>query len=841
VAGGYVGTEEAFNTDLAAFKDLATQSAYNAGVASDAAATATTAAATATKQAAQAAADANTAGQAATAAASSRDTAAARATAAANSATAAAQSASAAAGSETGAETAEASAVLSANTAQGAATDAQNANTAAQTAKTAAEAAQAAAEAVLESIPEDYTELSNTVGATTETVPVDTSQFEAKGLYINGSKLSTITGDRLIAIPAKGVKLFHLTCTVSSTKRVAFANSVANNAAVYDKAEYTGQLDADAVNASDSNYLVIQLFINSDTQQDAAVYIEALTVTTQTAVDSTTREAAAVLRTDVDDLETDLRNNTGAAAVGEFLDGYYYKTGSGDTITPGSPTSGSSFTCAYASCAGGDVFTINIYNAGTSSTLPWCFIDQNGSQLKKAKGNDGYYRNVEIEAPVNAAYVVINAGKNYEHRLYRGRLIGNRVSQLEDETNELGGIVERIVTPYLLVDGYDAGNSMTANISRAPWLFPSKTASAVITTIKLKVKTAGTISFGVYDATIEDGDSYDPTKYQLIKQFTVTETGEHELHLDTPLQIPTNKAFAIGQSTDTAEFAYGSHGEKGFYYNSSGTVTYYRTASLGITVSGFETGSGSVLSGKLVSIFGDSISTFSGWIPDGNATFYPSNGVSKVQQTWWKKMIDALSMTLVVNNSWSGRAVSSCRDGETAHATDAGYKEANVLALKDGTTVPEIIIVKLGINDFNHGAYLGDYDGSTVLPDDPATFTAAYAMMLDLIMTNFPLAHVYCCTLMQCEMNNSVTGFPEINTQGESLIEWNEAIRKLAHAFGAKVLDHDVCGLTYYNLSTYMGDYSTTTHKGLHPNAAGHSLIANQTILQLDPTVRQRY
>ena len=425
--------------------------------------------------------------------------------------------------------------------------------------------------------------------------------------------------------------------------------------------------------------------------------------------------------------------------------------------------------------------------------------------------------------------------------MYKGRLIDKRVNILETKTTSIETILDSMIIPYTLVDGYNESNNSSANIERAPWMFPSKKANAVIESVKLKIKTAGTLSFGIYDSTIENGDTYDSSKYQLIKTFTVTSTGTMELFFDEPVQIPTNKAFAVGLTTDTAEFAYGGYGEKGFYYNVDGTITYYKSASLGITVSGYETGTGSILSGKRISIFGDSISTFRNWIPEGNATYYPASGVSTVQQTWWKKVIDTLNMKLVVNNSWSGRAVSSCRDSETAHTTDAGYKEANVLQLKDGTTLPEIIIVKLGINDFNHGAYLGTYDGSTALPTDPATFTAAYSMMLDLIMTNFPLAEVYCCTLMQCEMNNSVTGFPEINTQGESLIEWNEAIRKLAHAFGAKVLDHDVCGLTYYNLSTYMGDYSGSTHKGLHPNASGHSLIANQTIQQLDPTIRNRY
>lgn len=248
----------------------------------------------------------------------------------------------------------------------------------------------------------------------------------------------------------------------------------------------------------------------------------------------------------------------------------------------------------------------------------------------------------------------------------------------------------------------------------------------------------------------------------------------------------------------------------------------------------------SVLSGKKISIYGDSISTFEGYLPQGNVTYYTGNnaGVYSVNDTWWKKTIDALGFSLLVNNSWSGRAVSSVRDSQTGHTTDAGYKEANVLQLKSGNILPEIIIIMLGINDFNSGCVLGSYDGSEVLPNDPSKFTNAYAIMLDLIMTNYPLAKIYCCTLMQCERTGS-TGFPEINSNGDSLIEWNEAIKKLAHAFGAEVLEHDVCGLTYYNLFEYMGDYSSGT--GLHPNAAGHSLIANKTIEQIDNAVRTRY
>lgn len=160
--------------------------------------------------------------------------------------------------------------------------------------------------------------------------------------------------------------------------------------------------------------------------------------------------------------------------------------------------------------------------------------------------------------------------------------------------------------------------------------------------------------------------------------------------------------------------------------------------------------------------------------------------------------------------------------------------------MASGGVNPDIIIVKLGINDFNNNAPLGTYDGTTALPNDPSYFTNAFAIMLNLIMTNFPLAKVYVCSLMSCERTGTL-GFPEINGNGDALGEWNEAIRLLANAFGAEVLDHNECGITYYNLEDYMGDYASSTGKGLHPNAAGHSLIANKTIAQIDGGVRTRY
>lgn len=61
-------------------------------------------------------------------------------------------------------------------------------------------------------------------------------------------------------------------------------------------------------------------------------------------------------------------------------------------------------------------------------------------------------------------------------------------------------------------------------------------------------------------------------------------------------------------------------------------------------------------------IFGDSYSTFEGYIPEGYACHYflvPKNevDVTKVNETWWYKLMDETGSNLVLNNSWSGSTI----------------------------------------------------------------------------------------------------------------------------------------------------------------------------------------
>ena len=228
--------------------------------------------------------------------------------------------------------------------------------------------------------------------------------------------------------------------------------------------------------------------------------------------------------------------------------------------------------------------------------------------------------------------------------------------------------------------------------------------------------------------------------------------------------------------------------------------------------------------GKTLSILGDSISTFAGYIPSGNLTYYPSGTVQAVTDTWWKKLLDALDMTLLVNNSWSGSRVTTTNGDASAGCM------TRCEALGDN---PDVIIVWMGINDFNNEVAIGTYDGRSSVPSITTTFREAYGIMLNKILTKYQSSEVWVCTLPQCE-RNAEQGFPEINGNGVSLEVFNIAINELANAFGVKILDHEKCGLTYQNMPVYNPD-------NLHPNKFGHSLIANNDIWQMDNFVRTRY
>ena len=229
------------------------------------------------------------------------------------------------------------------------------------------------------------------------------------------------------------------------------------------------------------------------------------------------------------------------------------------------------------------------------------------------------------------------------------------------------------------------------------------------------------------------------------------------------------------------------------------------------------------LSGKKLSILGDSISTYQGYLPSGYATFFPTEDVDNVNKTWWKMLIDETNMELGQNCAWSGSPVSG--DGESTSNAYAGCstKRVNDLSLNG---IPDIIIIFIGINDFGPSPKpLGDWSAKNSFPEDGTknTFSEAYALMLSKVITKYPKAQVFCCTLLQSGKDSKDMSEPNVyptkNTLGNTLDEYNDIIRNISIGYGCPVIELGTCGIRFGNFNYY------TVGDNLHPNYEGHKLM----------------
>ncbi|MBE5787943.1 MAG: SGNH/GDSL hydrolase family protein [Clostridiales bacterium] len=206
----------------------------------------------------------------------------------------------------------------------------------------------------------------------------------------------------------------------------------------------------------------------------------------------------------------------------------------------------------------------------------------------------------------------------------------------------------------------------------------------------------------------------------------------------------------------------------------------------------------SLLSGKKVSILGDSISTFQGY--SNNTDYNPTIGnnaiyytgafsVTNVNQTWWMKAINRIGGQLHVNNSWSGDRV-----------VTNGVTRATQLHDSNGVP-PDIIAIYLGINDFRTGVQVN-------------RFKATYNRMLTQMKKAYPNADIFLLTLVYSTN-------PHEGVDPDNVIYHNAVIEEMAEKHGCVLVDlYNDSGITKQNLAANMCD------GGLHPNEAGMEKMA---------------
>jgi hypothetical protein len=119
------------------------------------------------------------------------------------------------------------------------------------------------------------------------------------------------------------------------------------------------------------------------------------------------------------------------------------------------------------------------------------------------------------------------------------------------------------------------------------------------------------------------------------------------------------------------------------------------------------------LTGKKISILGDSISTYSGHIPSGYATYYPKGDVNSVDKTWWQLLINNNNMIIGQNVSYSGSTVQS--DGTHSYLQD------DRIAALGANGIPDIIIIEGSTNDGNIEDLTASGEIISTLPTLPLT------------------------------------------------------------------------------------------------------------------------
>lgn len=322
------------------------------------------------------------------------------------------------------------------------------------------------------------------------------------------------------------------------------------------------------------------------------------------------------------------------------------------------------------------------------------------------------------------------------------------------------------------------------------------------------------------------------------------------------ISVGVNETLYFGKSdTDTVIFGYGAIGNNSEYYIAVSISAMLIPNSLNkyhfclpfniYYVSNLENDNTSSFAGKYVSILGDSISTYTGYINNQNSTtsgnggFYGSDKLSSVNDTYWMQVINSLNMKFCVNNSWSGTTMSGLGTCDN-NGANGGYNRAN--QLHDDTTSdnpnnevinPDVILLNMGINDCALGLTCGSLtsgDFATIQSKvDSGSFTAtsfaeAYVAGVYKMTKAYPNAKIYCLNI------------PYRNAKTDAnLNDYNKVISQVVNYYtNAHLVDiHSSTKLYGTSYEQYTVANASSAHDNIHPNAIGMDIISDLIIKEM--------
>ena len=227
--------------------------------------------------------------------------------------------------------------------------------------------------------------------------------------------------------------------------------------------------------------------------------------------------------------------------------------------------------------------------------------------------------------------------------------------------------------------------------------------------------------------------------------------------------------------------------------------------------------------GKVISVLGDSISTFAGYIPtaDGfnleHLARYPQDDLlTDVNETWWMQIIDRLDAKLGINDSWRGATVSGYH-AVTTGSTGENAAMGNLQRIRNlgANGTPDVILFYGGTNDLAHVSKVGSFDPATA-PNAVDLVTKKWDNLADgYVNTLLRLQHFYPDAKIIALLPTYTNGYYS-NT-------------KLAEANAVLALICDHYGVTYVDLRE-SGISTKDLPDGIHPDAKGMDYITEAAL-----------
>ena len=216
----------------------------------------------------------------------------------------------------------------------------------------------------------------------------------------------------------------------------------------------------------------------------------------------------------------------------------------------------------------------------------------------------------------------------------------------------------------------------------------------------------------------------------------------------------------------------------------------------------------SQVNAETFSVYGNSISTYPGYIPSDYNCWYTEDQMM-VEDTWWYQVGVSMNWTLCNNSSWSGSRVSYDKGSIYDSYFISPYRIENLS--KNG--IPNHILICGGVNDW----IWSKNDLGNIENEDSTTFCGAYRMMLDRLKNKYPFSKLYVISILPTTYNNQ--NIYSLNSKGWNIDQANDCIKNICSIKNVAYIDMKYC--------KFAEDVFMYTFDGLHPNIIGMKHIAD--------------